>query len=377
MKIINGKILNENGVFELGELNFTDKISSDDRNGSRDCEIIDARGCYVTPGYVDVHTHGRGGTDFMSCDDKGFAEAARLCAAHGVTSVFPTVMTNPYENVIGAIKRIARFAPECEISFDGIHIEGPYISEKRPGCHVTENIRGFDIAEADELIRAACGLRVHFTVAPEKAGGREFIEFCVKNGASVGIGHSDADFELCKRAVEWGCVSFTHTFNAMRPLSHREPGCVGASLLTDAYSEFICDMFHVCPEVVKMGYALKKRGSFVIVTDSLPPADLPDGRYMFAGMPINVTGNVILTDGGTIAGSGTNMHDSVLKLMRCCDIPFGEAVCAATAAPARMTGIYDACGSLTPGKRADIVITDEKTFEIKRVIAKGRTVFAV
>lgn len=370
MKIINGEVYDTSlADFAVRELCFTDIIC--DTYGG---EVIDSRGCYVVPGYIDVHTHGRMGVDFMD-ENADFDTAAYSYARTGTTTVFPTVMTNPMDNILGSIKRIAKYAQGCPISFSGVHIEGPYISEKRPGCHDISQIRSFACGEVEKLIGCAEGLRVHFTVSPESEGGQELIKHCVRLGASVGIGHSDADFETCKKALSLGAVSFTHTFNAMRPLSHREPGCVGASLLTDAYSEFICDMFHVCPDVVRMGYKLKNKGKFVIVTDSLPPAGLPNGRYSLAGMPINVTGKVILTDDGTIAGSAVDMHSSVQRLMECCDISYGEALLCATAAPARQVGIYDECGSLDLGKRADILLVDKSDLKIKRVIAKGKTVF--
>lgn len=376
MKIINGKIFTVNGGncgFHRGNLYYADKIEPNDVGG----DIIDARSCYVIPGYVDIHTHGRGGIDVMNCDGEGLRKMAHLCATHGTTTIFPTVMTNPYENIVNSIKNIAAHAAECEISIPGIHIEGPYISEKRPGCHVVENIRPFSIEEADELIRAAGNLKVHFTVAPEKDGGREFIKFCIKNGATVGIGHSDASYEQCQAALRWGCTSFTHTFNAMSPFNHRSPGCAMASLDSDAYSEFICDMFHVAPEVIKYSYRAKDLGKFVIITDSLPSADLPDGRYMFAGTPINVSGNKILTDDGTIAGSGTNMHDSVVGLRQRGIVSFTRAVYCATVAPAKMMGIYDRCGSLDVGKDADIVLVNEYTRRVKCVISKGKMVYHV
>ncbi len=370
MKIINAKIYNtEKKDFYPDVLCFTDVIGDD-----RDGQTVDASGCLAVPGYVDVHTHGRGGVDVMR-QDADFESLAMHYAVGGATSVYPTVMTNPTENILSSIKNIAKNADKCPISFDGVHIEGPYISKHAPGCHMLEYIRPLsDTAEVGMFIDAAEGMHVHLTVAPESDGASEFIEYCIGRGATVGIGHTKATYEQCLDAIRCGCVSFTHTFNAMSPLSHRQPGAVGASLLSDAYSEFICDGFHLHPDIIKLGYRAKGEDLFVIVTDSLPPAGLPDGRYSLAGLPVNVNGKRILTDDGTIAGSGISMHDSVLNLMKFTEISYGKAVACATANPAKQVGIYGVCGSLDNGKRADILLVDEKTLEIKQVYAKGKRI---
>ncbi len=372
MKIINGKIYDsDKKEFAPGQLSFEQVIGQDTTG-----RVIDAVGCYVVPGYIDNHTHGRGGIDIMENITADELEALALSYAKGgATTVFPTVMTNPRENIKRSIEFIAQNSENCSISFDGVHIEGPYISKSAPGCHILEYIQPLTaIEQVGGFIDAAGKLKVHLTVSPESDGGEEFIKYCVGRGATVGIGHSTASFGQCLDALDWGCVSFTHTFNAMKALSHREPGTVGASLISDAYSEFICDGFHICPQVIGLGYKAKGEDKFVIVTDSLPPAGMPDGRYSLAGMPVNVTGKCILTDSGTIAGSGIDMHSSVLNLMKFADIPYGKAVACATVNAAKQTGIYSVCGSLEPGKRADILLVDEKTLQIKTVIAKGKII---
>ncbi len=373
MKIINGKIYNtEKKDFFPDTVSFGEKIGEEPDGG-----IIDAVGCLVVPGYIDNHTHGRDGVDVMEDITRDeFKKMYSGYAAGGVTTVFPTVMTNPVENILASILRIAQSASYSPITTAGIHIEGPYISKSAPGCHRLDYIRSLDdIGTVSSLIDAAGELRVHLTVAPEQDGAEALIRYCVGRGATVGIGHSTASYEECKHALELGCTSFTHTFNAMKPLAHREPGTVGASLITDAYSEFICDGFHVNPDVISLAYRAKGEDRFVTVTDSLPPAGMPDGRYSLAGMPVNVSGKTILTDGGTIAGSGIDMHTSVLNLMSFCGISYGKAVACATVNAAKQTGIYSDCGSLDIGKRADILIVDEASLKIKQVIARGKTVY--
>ncbi len=374
MKIINGKIYNtEKKDFFVGTLEFEEIIGTDVSG-----QITDAGGCYVVPGYIDNHTHGRGGVDVMeNISESELEKMALLYALGGVTTVFPTVMTNPTENIRSSIEFISGHRDKCPITLQGVHIEGPYISKNAPGCHMLDYIRPLtELDTVKSFIDAAKDMNVHLTVSPEGDGGEEFIKYCVGRGCTVGIGHSTADYALCMKALEWGCSSFTHTFNAMKPLSHREPGTAGASLISDAYSEFICDGFHIAPEVIGLGYRAKGEDKFVIVTDSLPPAGMPDGRYSLAGMPVNVNGKCILTDSGTIAGSGIDMHTSVLNLMKFSNISYAKAVACATVNAAKQTGIYGVCGSLDAGKRADILLVDEKTLKIKSVIAKGKTVIS-
>lgn len=352
----NGSVAFDRGVIT----EISDKKSGD----------IDAGGAYLIPGLIDVHSHGRGGIDFMNAEPDKISECLGLYMKHGVTTVFPCVMTAPYEDITKAINNIKN--TKSDINIDGIHVEGPYISPVRPGCHNVSQLRPLYCDEAAELTEMIKPYKAHFTVAPELEGADMFIKTLIKHGATVGIGHSDCKFDRALEAVELGCVSFTHTYNAMRGLNHREPGTVGAALSGRAYAEFICDLFHIRKEVLAISYKAVGADRFVIVSDSISAADMPDGRYDLSGMEVNVCGGKAMNNAGAIAGSTTNIFDELKNLMIATGAPFEELVVTATANPAKQVGVYSHTGSIEVGKRADMVLTDKEN--VLLTVCRGKII---
>ena len=339
--------------------------------------VIDAEGGYLLPGLIDVHTHGRCGIDIMDADADKLTELSRHYAESGVTTVFPTIMTAPVEKLKNAIENIKKATPVCD--FAGIHVEGPYISKKKPGCHSIPDIRPLDIPEIFELSEAILPACPHLTVAPEEDTDGLISAFMKKFGAcggSVAIGHSNADYATCVKAIADGANAYTHTFNAMTPIGHREPGVAGAALTTDAYAELICDGIHVSPAIIHMSYYAKTayNDKFVLITDSIPPAGLPNGDYEMNGIKFTLKDGKAATAEDTIVGSALDMMTAVKNLTKFANISFEEALICATKSPAEMVGIYETVGSLEVGKRADIVLCD-KDMNIREVYCAGKTVF--
>ena len=376
VRIENAYIFNtEKRCFEYGSLCFEDgKII---RKGLLPDAVIDAAGGYLLPGFIDVHTHGRCGMDFMEADSKMLAELSRSYAKSGVTTVFPTVMTAPMEKLKAAIEAIKNTKTVAD--FGGIHVEGPYISAKKPGCHNIPDIRPLDIPEIFELTESILPYRTHLTVAPEEDTDGLISAFMDRFGAfggSIAIGHSNADYATCVKALENGANAFTHTFNAMTAIGHREPGVAGAALATDAYAELICDGVHVSPAVIHMSYHAKTAfdDKFVLVTDSITPAGLPNGEYEMNGIKFTLRDGKAATAEGTIVGSALDMMTSVKNLAAFANIRFEDALICATKSPAQMVGIYESRGSLEIGKRADLILCD-KQMNIREVYCAGVPVF--
>ena len=376
VRIENAYIFNtEKRCFEYGSLCFEDgKII---RKVLLPDAVIDAAGGYLLPGFIDVHTHGRCGMDFMEADSKMLAELSRSYAKSGVTTVFPTVMTAPMEKLKAAIEAIKNTKTVAD--FGGIHVEGPYISAKKPGCHNIPDIRSLDIPEIFELTESILPYRTHLTVAPEEDTDGLIAAFMDRFGAfggSIAIGHSNADYATCVKALENGANAFTHTFNAMTAIGHREPGVAGAALATDAYAELICDGVHVSPAVIHMSYHAKTAfdDKFVLVTDSITPAGLPNGEYEMNGIKFTLRDGKAATAEGTIVGSALDMMTSVKNLAAFANIRFEDALICATKSPAQMVGIYESRGSLEIGKRADLILCD-KQMNIREVYCAGVPVF--
>lgn len=347
-------------VFDTKERKFKPKKISVENGLFSAVSDISATTCrsYIVPGLIDVHTHGRCGYDIMEASAEKLSMMSLEYAKVGTTALFPTVMTAPTEKIKSAIDNIMR-SDVRGARFLGVHVEGPYISEKKPGCHNVCDIRMPDRAEITELINMTAPKKAHFTVAPEKCPEGLIAE--LSKSATIGVGHTAANFCEAMRAVGNGAVSFTHTFNAMTGISHREPGTAGAALYSDAYAEFIADGIHVSPEVIAIAYRAKQahKDKFVLITDSLPPAGLPDGRYEMNGIGFNLIGKSAKRDDGTIVGSVIDMLTALKNLSKFADITFEEALICATKAPAEMVGIYDSVGSIDVGKYADFLILDE------------------
>ena len=314
----------------------------------------DCTGLSVIPGLVDMHTHGCVGKDTM---DGEFAEMSAFLAKNGTTSWLPTTMTQSYE----AIKKVTegdRNVKGAQIL--GFHMEGPYINAKKKGAQNGKYIKNPDLAEFKSLD----GMRV-VTIAPELEGSMEFIKEC---GALVCIGHTDADYDTCIKAIEAGANCLTHTFNAMPGIHHREPGPIPAALTKNIYVQAITDGLHLHPAIVMMLYKMFGPERMVIISDAMRATGLGDGIYEFGGQDIEVKNGVARTMDGAIAGSTSTLWRCV-KQAASFGIPFADAVRMATRTPADMIGAPEK-GRIEVGADADLVLLD-KDCEIAKVMIAG------
>lgn len=338
---------------------------------------IDAGGRHILPGFVDVHTHGRVGEDFNFSDSAGMRRAARSYALAGTTSLFPTLASAPLSELCrsAALVRTLK-GEEGGACFLGVHLEGRYLNPKRRGAHNTEYLAPPDPGELDTFIDAS-GLPAHITAALE-LDDCGFAAHARDLGCTLGLGHTDASYAQAMEAWEKYRVSFTHLYNAMPQIHHREGGAAAAALLSGGYCELICDGLHIAPHMIEMTVRAVGLDRIVLISDSMAAAGAPDGDYTIAGTPARVRDGIARTPEGALAGSTLDMRHAVENLARFVNIPIVDAVIAATRNPASEVGVAGDVGVIAPGARADLLLCrvdeSEKKIDIFRVFVGGNEI---
>ena len=367
MIIQNGTVFQENKSFKVCDLYIEKGRIVLDINQVTDTTVINAEGMLVLPGLIDIHSHGAVGHDFSDGNIEGLQKILAYQYAHGITSYCPTTMTLPRERLLKIFLSIR----DCETNIEnrenisernlsriaGINMEGPFLDPTKKGAHRGEDIAAPDVDFFRECNNACGGLIRLVTVAPNMKGALEFIKE-IKNETTISLGHSSADYETAKAAFTAGASHVTHLFNATNTFGHRTPGLIGAAAEHEAcMAELICDGVHVHESMVRAAFKLFP-GRIVLISDSMRAAGMEDGVYELGGQQVTVSGNKALLPEGTIAGSVTNLYDCLRKAVSY-GIPLEEAIAAATMNPAKSIGIFEDTGSLTPGKRADVILTDQ------------------
>ncbi len=371
--IINGKVILPDCVSDSLAIIFDEKIREikdlKEVNLS-DYEIIDAKGKYVSPGLVDMHIHGYLGADVSDGDETGVKLMAEGIIKNGVTAWCPTTMTvskAEIEKAFDSVREVKNSSEYYGARILGVNSEGPFINPKKKGAQAEEHILKPD---ADFIDKHSDIVKL-FSVAPEVDGAKECIEKTYNDGkVLVSMGHTDATYEEAVAGIEQGVRHTTHLFNAMTALSHRSPGVVGAALSDDRVStELIADTFHVNKGL--FGLVAKLKGDkLCLITDCIRAGGMPDGDYTLGGQRVHKEGIKCLMDDGTIAGSVLNLNDAVYNLYSNTNLEIFEAVNCASLYPAKALGEDKEIGSLEVGKRADIIIADEK-FKVSHTILNG------
>jgi N-acetylglucosamine-6-phosphate deacetylase len=342
----------------------------------------------LAPAFLDVHIHGSAGHDVMEATPEALATVGAFLATRGTGSYLATTVTAPMDATLHALEGLAKLIERPE-SIEprgwnggpiakpiGIHLEGPFLSHAKRGVQPLEHLRDPDIAVFDRLFQAAEGRIRLMTMAPELPGAMELTAHATALGVRVSVGHSEATAAQTHAAIAAGAVSATHTFNAMRPLDHREPGILGAVLATDSvYAELICDGVHTAPEMVRLWYRAKGPERAILVTDAMAATGMPDGEYQLGGFPVQVANGKAMAR-GVLAGSVLTLDRALSNLLEFTGAPIHSALRLLTSNPAAMIGESDNVRSLAVGQAANLVAVDD-TGHLVASIQCGRLAVAV
>jgi N-acetylglucosamine-6-phosphate deacetylase len=340
--------------------------------------VVNFGDAVLAPGFVDIHIHGGAGHDVMEADADGLSAVEQLLFKHGVTSYFPTTVTAPLDKTWSALDRLANAiesASRCDESRKvrarplGIHLEGPFISHARRGVHPPQNLLLPTLPAFDRFWQAARGHIRVMTIAPELEGAGEVIAEAARREVCVSLGHSNSDLNSARAAVAAGARHATHTFNAMRPLDHRDPGIL-AEVLTDSRlsGDIIADGIHLDPTIVELFLKAKGVDGAVLITDAISATGMPDGRYRLGTFEVEVKNGRCLAD-GKLAGSVLTMDRAVRNVMHFAHWDLQQAIRLATLNPARVAGFTDR-GKLEAGAVADFVVLSPSG-EVRNTVIGG------
>jgi N-acetylglucosamine-6-phosphate deacetylase len=342
-------------------------------------KVFDFTDAILAPGFLDIHIHGGAGVDAMRAPASELPRLNEFLASHGVTAYFPTTVAAPLDATCAALGHLADAIESGQNNVPagarplGIHLEGPFLSHKRRGVHPPENLVAPTLEIFDRLWQAARGNVRMMTIAPELPGALEVIAEAARRKVCVSIGHSDAEMPIAQQAVRAGARHATHTFNAMRPLDHRDPGILGEVLTDDNLSaDIIADGIHLSPAVVQIFLQAKGRENSVLITDAISATGMPDGRYQLGPIEVDVKDGKC-TSNGSLAGSVLTMDRAVRNIRQFSHWSLKDAVRAASLNAARATGTINDQGILAPGAKADFVVLNAKG-EVLKTIISGRDV---
>jgi N-acetylglucosamine-6-phosphate deacetylase len=334
---------------------------------------------WALPGFIDLHVHGGGGASFTEGGPQDARRAAAFHRAHGTTRIVASLVTAPVDELERRVTMLAALADEGVI--DGIHLEGPFLSELRCGAQDPRYLTAPDVATFRKLHAAARGWLKMITIAPELPGALDVIQAATAAGVIAAAGHTDASAEVTAAAIAAGVSHATHLFSGMRPFHHRDPGPVGALLDCQVTCEVIADGAHLHDTAIRLAARAVGPGNLVLITDAMAAAGMPDGAYRLGELAVTVTAGtarLAATPSGTlgaIAGSTATMDHVVRHAITAVGLPVPDVAAAASTTPARRLGLSEETGALSPGLSADLVLLDE-TFHLTTVIAAGTVVLA-
>jgi len=354
-------IYTEDGIIKNAYIKFEKQILE---IGKGDIEGIDMKGKILIPGFIEQHLHGGYGADVMDASLEAIETLVKNLPKEGITSFYPTTTAASYDEIIDVLTNIKNYK---DLNFEiigadiaGIHLEGPFLNEKFKGAQKVETFVNPDVKTFNSYNKASGNLIKHVTLAPEVNGGLDLIKHLVKNKIVASIGHTNATDVEAESAIKLGATHFTHAFNAMSMLHHRNIGAVGTMLLNDdAIAEVISDEIHVSPKAIKLLYKSKSYKNLILITDSMRAKGLSDGEYELGGQNVIVKDNQARLKDGTLAGSTLAYDQGVKNFKKINNCSIEQIIQLTAINPAKIHHIFDKKGSIKVGKDADFIITNE------------------
>jgi len=389
LKIINGKIITPEGILENGCLLVEDHIITDIQSGdipATGAKIIDAKGQYVSPGFIDIHTHGAGGHDFMDGTVDAFLGAAETHARFGTTSMVPTTLAGKMDELKHTLSVYRQATKQNHNGSEmlGLHLEGPYFSMNQRGAQDPRYIHNPIPEEYKPIVQDYPEI-IRWSAAPELAGAITFGQYLSSHGILPSIGHTDAIYEEVLDAFHNGFTHITHLYSCMsgvtRRNAYRYAGVIESAYLIDQMTvEIIADGTHLPASLLQLIFKIKGADHIALVTDSMRAAGMPEGPSILGslteGQPVIVEDGVAkLPDRTAFAGSVATTNQLVRNMVRLAGVNLIDAVKMMTATPAKICKVFDKKGSLTMGKQADIVVFDE-AITIHATIINGQLIYS-
>ena len=364
--IINAKLIVNDEVLEGQILLFDEQIIRIAKDVELDnVDIIDAKGHYVSAGFIDLHIHGSGGADVMDATPQALETLSETVLKTGTTSFLATTMTMSPQDIDNALKNIQDHKLSVSgAQILGIHLEGPFINTEKHGAQDKYYVQSPNMALINNYMQEVKMI----TLAPEVEGAETFIKHLANEHPHIilSIGHSDASYEESKESFTWGVSHVTHLFNAMNPYHHRKPGIVGAVFDSEVTCDIIADLVHTHPSTLELVQQVKKE-KLILITDAMRAGCMRCGTYDLGGRRVEVADGKAVLEDGTLAGSVLKMNEALLNMRKHTSMTTAELVNSVTKIPAQKLGVSK--GELREGYDADIVIFDENFSIISTIIA--------
>lgn len=342
-----------------------------------DCEILSLEGKTLLPGFIDIHIHGRAGSDVMDATPEALQTISDALLQTGVVAWVGTTVTAPWSSIVyslDAIKTWLEQSQQCGAELLGSFLEGPYFTEAHRGSHPTAYLKSPTIQELEELYQVADYSLLRVAIAPEADGAMEAIQWLQSKNIKTSVAHTDSTFEQVTQAHQLGADCGVHLFNGMRGLHHREPGCTGAILYHDMLAELIADGVHVHPVMMQLAYRMKGYQNIALITDCMRAGGLDDGDYQLGAQTITVTNGEARTKCGSLAGSTCSLDQALRNMIQLSGVPEWEAVQMATSVPAKYLEIDQRLGSIASGMDASFTVVNQD-FEVQNTMMKGKWVY--